>query len=397
MAKDRNQPFIIQPGGLSTDTSLVAQPEGTTRFVLNGVNETPEGDLGFISIEESNRASYTLPTGFIPLGYLYVGEEEKLLFCCSSSGDSIIALLDKEDNLRVLVNDTLQVNKLGFKITTQIEASYRLRRGCERTVYWIDPKPRFLIIEKLEEFKDEFGDWSIPKFNLFKTLEKIPSFTNIEVLNSGGNTLPGSYNVSIRFLDENLNPTEFTTSSEIIKIYNDSFESPYPEIEGSTMLETAYYLPERTSKAIKIEVGNLDTTFPFYQLAFTEATSGTGQISDTKITAEIPVGITTFVYTGTNFETTATQEELIMFSNNIDSASSLLQVENRLLLGDVKGKPVNLCSLQKYASKITADCITKSVILNQVEGANAKNPTANIEGIGYMPGEIYSFGIVYLF
>ena len=397
MAKDRNQPFIIQPGGLSTDTSLVSQPEGTTRFVLNGVNETPEGDLGFISIEESNRASYNLPTGFIPLGYLYVGNEEKLLFCCSSSGNSLIALLDKGDNLRILVDDTLQASKLGFKITTQIEASYRLRRGCERTVYWIDPKPRFLIIEKLEEFKDEFGDWSIPKFNLFKTLEKIPSFTNIEVLNSGGNTLPGSYNVSIRFLDENLNPTEFITSSEIIRIYKDSIESPYSEIEGSTMLETAYYLPETTSKAIKIEVGNLDTTFPFYQLAFTEATSGTGQISDTKITAEIPVGITTFVYTGTNFETTATQEELIMFSNNIDSASSLLQVENRLLLGDVKGKPVNLCSLQKYASKITADCITKSVILNQVEGANAKNPTANIEGIGYMPGEIYSFGIVYVF
>ena len=219
MAKDRNQPFIIQPGGLSTDTSLVSQPEGTTRFVLNGVNETTEGDLGFISIEESNRASYNLPTGFIPLGYLYVGNEEKLLFCCSSSGNSLIALLDKGDNLRILVDDTLQASKLGFKITTQIEASYRLRRGCERTVYWIDPKPRFLIIEKLEEFKDEFGDWSIPKFNLFKTLEKIPSFTDIEVLNSGGNTLPGSYNVSIRFLDENLNPTEFITSTEIIKIY----------------------------------------------------------------------------------------------------------------------------------------------------------------------------------
>ena len=85
MAKDRNQPFIIQPGGLSTDTSLVAQPEGTTRFVLNGVNETPEGDLGFISIEESNRASYNLPEGFIPLGYLYVGNEEKLLFCLTIS------------------------------------------------------------------------------------------------------------------------------------------------------------------------------------------------------------------------------------------------------------------------------------------------------------------------
>lgn len=397
MAKDKNQASIIQPGGLSTDTSLVAQPEGTTRFVLNGVSETKEGDLGFISIEESNRASYLLPEGFIPLGYIYVGNEEKLLFSCSSTGNSIIALLDKEYIITVLIDDSLQTEKLGLKITSQIEATYRLRRGCERTVYWVDPKPRYLVLEKLEEFKDALGNWSIPKFNLFKTLEKIPAFENIQVLNSGGNLLPGSYNVSIRFLDENLNPTEFITSSEIIKIYNDNLENPFPEIEGSTMLESLYYLPESTSKAIVVELSNLDTTYPFYQLAFTEATSGTGQISDTKVTAEIPIGITSFTYTGTNFETSITQEEVIIFTNSIDKAHSILQVENRLLLGDVKGKPTNLCNLQKYASKITADCITKTVILNEIEGANAKNPTANIEGIGYMPGEIYSFGIVYVF
>jgi hypothetical protein len=29
---------VTKPGGLSLDTSLVSQPEGTTRFVLNGVN-----------------------------------------------------------------------------------------------------------------------------------------------------------------------------------------------------------------------------------------------------------------------------------------------------------------------------------------------------------------------
>jgi len=396
MAKQKESP-TIQPGGLSTDTSLVTQPEGTTRFVLNGVNETTEGDLGFISIEEGNRKSYLLPEGFIPLGYVYVGEEEKLLFACSSTGNSILALLDKKDNLEILVDDTLQTDKLGFKVTSQIEATYRLRRGCERTVYWVDPKPRQFVLEKSRDYQNDLGEWDISKFNLFKTLKTIPKFKDVEVLNSGGLLLPGSYNVAMRLLDENLNPTEFITSGEIIRIYSDSLEAPFPEIEGGTMLATAYYSPTVSSKAIKVELEDLDATFPFYQLAFVEAISGTGQITSTKITAPIAIGNNSFTYTGTNFESEISEEEIIMFNQNIDTANSILQVENRLLLGDIKGSPINLCSLQKYASKITADCITKTVILNALEATNAKNPTINLEGLGYMPGEIYSFGIVYVF
>ena len=46
-------------GGLNTDSSLVNQPPGTTRFVMTGVDETKEGDLGTVSTEESNEACYT--------------------------------------------------------------------------------------------------------------------------------------------------------------------------------------------------------------------------------------------------------------------------------------------------------------------------------------------------
>ena len=45
---------IVITGGLNTDVSLVNQPPGTTRFVMTGVDETKEGDLGTITSEESN-------------------------------------------------------------------------------------------------------------------------------------------------------------------------------------------------------------------------------------------------------------------------------------------------------------------------------------------------------
>ena len=74
MAKEQEQGqnSVNSFGGLNTDSSLVTQPVGTTRFVLTGVDETKEGDTGFISNEESNEACYTLPVSgsfsFVPVG-----------------------------------------------------------------------------------------------------------------------------------------------------------------------------------------------------------------------------------------------------------------------------------------------------------------------------------------
>ncbi len=72
MSKDRRQDRdgnedneVLIPGGLHTDSSLVNQPPGTTRFVMTGVPETKEGDYGFLACEESNEKWYDLPTGFI--------------------------------------------------------------------------------------------------------------------------------------------------------------------------------------------------------------------------------------------------------------------------------------------------------------------------------------------
>lgn len=398
--RERRDPLvsIIQPGGMSTDTSLVAQPDNSTRFVLNGVNETNEGDIGFISVEESNEVCYDLPLGFIPLGNVYIGEQETLIFLCSPAGNSIIGIADRECNFSILVDDTNQVTKLGFKITQQIEATYRLRRGCERTIYWIDPRPRILVLEKLEEFKDQLtGDWDFTKFNLFKTYSKIPIVKNIDVLNAGGVLLSGNYNFSIQYLDENLNPTEFIVSSPTVNVYVDDLEIPFREIEGSSSLESSYFIPNPTSKSIKIEFENLDTSYPFYRIAIIEGTSGTGIVSDTKVTEPIAINVTSFTYTGLNYSSSITVEEVATFTTVIESASSITQVENKLLLADVAGSPINLCALQRYASKIKADCVTKTIVLNKLAGSNPKNPEANFAGLGYMPGEIYSFGIVWIF
>src|SRR5690606_22992470 len=120
---------------------------------------------------------------------------------------------------------------LGFKITKQIDAVYRLRRGCERVIYFTTPVPMIFNFDKTGDYKDDDGNWDPDKFKLFKTYDSIPKFEKIEIEESGS-LKPGSYNASIQYLDDDLNPTEWITTSEPIYIYNDSITKNYLEIRG---------------------------------------------------------------------------------------------------------------------------------------------------------------------
>jgi hypothetical protein len=402
--QDQGLNNIVITGGINTDVSLVNQPPGTLRFALNAVDETREGDLGTLTTEEATEQCYDLRAsglypGYIPLGKVYIGNEEQLLLLGSPDGNSAIVTLDKECNLTVIATDQEQQEKFGFSISQQIDVTFRLRRGCERTIYWVDPKPRMFILDKPEEFKNEIGEWEISKFNLFKTYKSIPEVQNIEVIDGGGILAAGSYNFSIRYLDADFNPTEFITSTETIMIYNEPLTSSYRNIEGTTKETQPYYNYSDSNKAIKIvlDPDTLDTTYPFYQIAITEANAGGGLISDTKFTAEISTRQPIFYYTGTNYESSGSQAEVTMFNNIIEKAQSIEQIENRLVLGDIEGPQINFCNLQKYASRINADMITKNVFISVLDSGNSKDPSAHFHGIGYMPGEIYSFGIVYIF
>ena len=66
--------------GLSLDNSIIDSPKGSYRFALNAINETELGDAGFISNEESNELCASLKEGYIPLGIIYMGDNEFTIF-----------------------------------------------------------------------------------------------------------------------------------------------------------------------------------------------------------------------------------------------------------------------------------------------------------------------------
>ena len=279
--------------------------------------------------------------------------------------------------------------------------SLDLEKEDKELFYWVDGDnnvPRYFNFDNKDKFKDSSGNWDIDKFSLFLSYSKIPEFSKVEVLNSGGALKAGSYNISIQYLDSDLNPTEWITTSEIIYIYNSSLTEEYLKINGSINSDKDYLNSKPTNKSIQVSLSNLDEDFLFYRLAFIEATSGTGSVTSVKYTKEISIENNTFIYTGLNYKKEGTEEEILAVNNIISSADSIEQLDNRLILGNTEGVKYDLCSLQKIASKIKSYCIIKEINLSSMESSSFKNPTQRFNGgVGYMPGEIYSFGIVFIF
>jgi hypothetical protein len=213
-------------------------------------------------------------------------------------------------------------------------------------VYFVDDynKPRLYNYDKPRDFKNNSGDWAIDKFNLFKTYNKIPVFSEFTILETG-QIPPGSYNFSVQYLDEDLNPTEWITTSDTIIIYNDGLTSKsFDQIRGSTNRVSNYQDFGVTNKAIKIDFDNLDLNYPFYRVAVIEANNGSGEVSRVVHSKEISTSNSKFVYSGSNAFTLGTVEEIQTFNNVIESARHIEQIENRLVLGDTKGKDISWCN-----------------------------------------------------
>ena len=394
--------------GLYLDASPLYQPKGTQRFALNMVNEAKTTKYN----EESNELYINLPSGHVPIGKVYVENNETLIFSVKEdNSESAIGIMDDYGKYIPMIKTEV----LNFKVEHQIQATYRLRRGCEKTVYWTDDfnPPRQVYWSEgnynFDAFKDEAGNWSERKFDLIKVPTQIPNFEKIDVVEGGGSLNPGSYTIAIQYIDENYNATNWLNGTDSVIIYNSLLSDSYHNIGGSFF----NYAPiangdnplsmGKTSKAIRVELSNLDKTFPFYRLGFSIADSGTGFATKAVVTEAISTSNTAYVLSSLTNTSEVALEELVFEKAQINKAKTIEQHENLLLLGNTTGWEGNLCKFQRFASKIKADCIVKNVNATDANVyGNIKNPSLNVcdimgeTGAGYMPGEIYSFGIVYI-
>ena len=353
------------------------------------------------------------------LGKIYVGDNENVIFVIND-GVSQICLMNSECDCKVLVDDSGSGKPLNFNEHHQITGTYRLRRGCEKTIYFTDNynPPRYLNLSDVNSFKEivatspllEYGALDTDKLLLQKVYDKIPK-VSLEI-GGNGQLLSGSYNVAARYVDEDLNPSEWMQPTEPIMIWQ-SDATKFNEVRASSNEDIEYRKYGPTHKSIKASVRNVDCdhSYMFVQFALIAATTGTGIVNDVVYSPLIELNFNksnggeyddvelTYNFTGGSDVSTGSEDEILANTEVFDRAKCIEQADNRLVMGNVTDMDIDWCKLQKYASRIVSDCVVKKVDLTDYSKAdNPKNPMVLYNnGVGYQPGEIYSFGIVYVF
>ena len=399
--------------GLHNDNNPLDQPQGCHRFALNAVNEAKDGQKLNLSNERAALLATLIPEGHYILGDRYLEDNTTALIITNpTTGHSEIGLVHKDEVYRTVVS----TNVLNLRISHQCDTTYRLRRGKERVLYWVDGfnRPRSFNFEREFDYYNNLyktylkggGDpntypgekFEESAFDLIKSYKSVPSFTDVDVVEVGS-IVPGSYNFSIQYVDNDLNPTEWITTSNTVNIYNDAVDGAYYKIRGSRNVNNGYQQFDPANKSIRLTITNLDTDFPYYRIAIIVDTNVLGQPTQVFASDVQSTSNSVFLYSGNNSALTQiTLEDILIKNEVIFAPNHIEQIENRLILANTRGQLVNWCEFQKFASKIKTDLATKEVILNStLSEPNVKNAKSTFIYRGYMPGEAYSLGICWLF
>lgn len=390
MAKEN---VIFLNKGLWLDNHAENQPEGTYTYALNATDEDILGQNGFSFMERSNTGDAVLSLdNKVLIGTKNISSEEACLILTDGKGKDEIGIFN-----RSLKTYTAHLKEnLGLKETHQIDIQYRVRLGCEKTIYFTDNLNvvRYYNFSRPELFLDADGIFDSSKLSLVNDEMTVPSFAKIETTNTG-NLPPGKVFIGLQYVDDDMNSTDIIVTSQEVKIYNDSTNNNYFDIEGSTGEVTEYYKFPKTNKAIAITLTNLDRSYSFYRLVFMNYSSGTGELTNITFSSNISTSNPNFIYSGDNVIGKMSIEEFQTEYPFYPIAKNILQIDDGLLLSNLKGPQINYCKLQKYASKIKANLVIKEVTLNNINDRfSPKNPLGEY---WLMPGEIYSYGLILLF
>ena len=250
--------------------------------------------------------------------------------------------------------------------------------------------------------------------------------TNIKLLGvqSGGQWKGGNYTFYVKFGDADYNQTDVVAESGIVSIFNGN--DGMPSTISGTLLD------ERTDKMIHLAITGLNHVYSKIYVYYSREYSDTqgyrmteyGMLSepidmpeDVESEDYIPIGSHIDPATGTvvtdavrgkelwltGFEQTSpiNSEELNVDYHTIDWARAEAQHSNMLFLGNVgqKGTFKLYERLRDKSKNITATYSLDSLpaVTSEYVGGTEYYSVSNIYNkVGYYPGEIYRFGIVYI-
>ena len=387
----------IHSNGLNKDRLF--QETNDVTFALNAIKDNHEGGRISYQSEPGNELVAQLPEGYQIVGSIYGQDEEIYLF--STDGINSQIGIFKDDKYSIVVTSDC----LNFNLEHPISGEYRVRNGCERTIYWCDGyNPDYWFnLDSPDDFKT-LGVFDCNKFRLTPIV--LPIKVDLVSVNESGGFLPlGSYYFQPEILDNNLNVIHTGDISPQTIIYDDSQYLEYPKIDGGLNIEQ--YDPAVggipiTNKSITLRWSNLNTTFSYLRINVFRQIQGSQVLDGHAVSQLIPIQSDSILWTYQGYNVAAGDFPIDVsekFINNVLYQTSYVmeQVQGRLIRSNLKQSNKDYSSYQSFASKITAKWVAKEVKANSAtELGNAKNPQTYWSCRGFHGDEVYLPGIEFI-
>jgi len=369
--------------GINTDTDPIDQPEGSYRDAQNAVISER---LGAISSEGGTVSRDAIPSNYKILGDTLVYDGRNILFLAGKTGtaqqgQSEIGIFDGQSYTSVLSN-----NDLNFDPSSVVEAVNIVNNQGEVVVYWTDGvnPPRYYNID------DPVAVTNISTTNLFPTISNAP-YINLDGINSSGGTLKsGAYYFAVSYIAEDNSRTNYMSITPPIYINDDGDPDNHDIFDGVPA-------GTQTSKAIRLKLENLDTTYKNFQLAVVRKEGGT--IASVDLVPEQSINGSDEIYTYTGSESTVASslDEIVINTASYKTAGTIAEQDNTLYLGNLSKNPD--IGYQKYANNIEVHSYTKELedgdkTVN--DGAHYGDGEISFHDKSFKRGEVYAFYIAFV-
>lgn len=353
------------------DFVKVRQPENTYTYALNSTIRN-----NILSREEGFKLKAFLPVGYKMISTARMIDNKRVVFSTNGTTDEIGIF--NGQTYTTVVNA-----KLNFKLTHKIDCTYRLRNGCEDCIYFTDylNPVRYFNFSRPLNFKTN-GNWNANKFSLVR-YAKFPKIHNIKVHDTGAQVKAGAVIFGIRYLDDDLNPTHFVYTTHPVLLFK-SNNAP------SLLYETQY-----VGKSVSFEISNLDTDFKYYQIGVAYINAGNGDINEVFLTERINIVNKKFTYTA---DTAFIQSSITELTSKVSMHTALTvdQIDNQLILGNIKEENIPADKHQKYASKIGVGAVWQAVGKEDVSNKfHPENPNY-LQFASHMANEVIALAITYV-
>jgi hypothetical protein len=401
-----------------TDVAPINQVPNSYRFALNMCAESREGDYSALVNEEGNTECFQIEDNEKIIGTILISNGDTVIFIADEDQTySKISIVDKNCNLTNRITSSC----LNFNKAYPIHGTFKIHNGCNRIIYFTDNyNPiRSINLDGLGQYTPQIGtseeDW-INDANLndswlcelFKLNGDsiVPNINFLSIDDYGGVLPVGSYQFAIRYVTEDLNPTNWFYITNPVNLG----ETPKGD-SGFHLLNSNGGVvgtdPDAPSgRTINLEITNLDTRYKYYQLASIEHREGTGQVTDVFELPRQLIESTSdiFVFKGTEETIEVTLESVSVPSLTFNKVGSIAQTDNRLILANTEDVLKDYTELQKIASKIKTswgvNYMKKMHIGNyDLDSFQTDSSTGkfSFDYLTYARDEVYALGIVFVF